>query len=55
MKHLQYNKKGELHVPIKYWKTDDITHVGIYQGSRGERPDLDFILKYKQEGKRLRI
>jgi hypothetical protein len=33
---------------------DDITHIGIYQGSRGERPDLDFILKYKQDGKRLR-
>jgi hypothetical protein len=54
MTSLNYNKGGELHVPIKYWKTDDITHVGIYQGSRGERPDLDFILKYKQEGKRLR-
>ena len=54
MKHLQYNKGGELHVPIKYWKTDEKTHVGIYQGSRGERPDLDFILKYKQDGKRLR-
>jgi len=54
MTSLNYNKGGELHVPIKYWKTDDITHVGIYQGSRGERPDLDFILKYKQDGKRLR-
>jgi hypothetical protein len=54
MTSLNYNKGGELHVPIKYWKTDDVTHVGIYQGSRGERPDLDFILKYKQEGKRLR-
>jgi hypothetical protein len=54
MTSLNYNKGGELHVPIKYWKTDDVTHVGIYQGGRGERPDLDFILKYKQEGKRLR-
>jgi hypothetical protein len=54
MTSLNYNKGGELHVPIKYWSTDEVTHVGIYQGSRGERPDLDFILKYKQEGKRLR-
>ena len=54
MKHLQYNKGGELHVPIKYWSTDEVTHVGIYQGSRGENPELDFILKYKQDGKRLR-
>jgi hypothetical protein len=28
--------------------------VAIYQGERGERPDLDFIVKYKEEGKRLR-
>jgi hypothetical protein len=28
--------------------------VAIYQGARGARPDLDFIVKYKQPGKRLR-
>ena len=54
MKHLQFNKKGINHKPIKHWKTDNVTEVAIYQGSRGERPDLDFIVKYKEEGKRLR-
>lgn len=54
MKHLQFNKNGVNHSPIKYWKTDDITEVAIYQGNRGERPDLDFIVKYKEDGKRLR-
>lgn len=54
MKHLHFNKKGVNHKPIKYWKTDNVTEVVIYQGSRGERPDLDFIVKYKEEGKRLR-
>ena len=54
MKHLQFNKKGVNHKPITYWKTDGVTEVAIYQGSRGERPDLDFIVKYKEEGKRLR-
>ena len=54
MKHLQFNKKGINHKPIKYWKTDNVTEVAIYQGERGERPDLDFIVKYKEEGKRLR-
>ena len=54
MKQLQFNKDGVNHSPIKYWKTDNVTEVAIYQGSRGERPDLDFILKYKQDGKRLR-
>lgn len=54
MNHLQFNKKGINHKPIKHWKTDSVTEVAIYQGSRGERPDLDFIVKYKEEGKRLR-
>jgi hypothetical protein len=54
MKHLEFNKKGVTHKPIKYWKTDNVTEVAIYQGSRGERPDLDFIVKYREEGKRLR-
>lgn len=54
MKNLSYNRKGVTHSPIKYWRTDDVTELAIYQGSRGERPDLDFIVKYKEEGKRLR-
>ena len=54
MKHLSFRKKGELFVPLKHWRTDSITEVAIYQGERGERPDLDFIVKYKEDGKRLR-
>ena len=54
MKHLQFNKNGINHQPIKHWRVDDVTEVAIYQGERGERPDLDFIVKYKEEGKRLR-
>ena len=54
MKHLTFNKKGETHKPIKHWKTDNVTEVAIYQGSRGEKPDIDFIVKYREEGKRLR-
>lgn len=54
MKHLQFNKKGVTHSPIKHWKTDSVTEVAIYQGSRGENPELDFIVKYREEGKRLR-
>ena len=54
MKQLTYNRKGVTHSPLLYWKTDDKTTVAIYQGVRGENPDLDFIVKYKEEGKRLR-
>jgi hypothetical protein len=54
MSKLTYNRKGVTYNPIKYWKTDYVTEVAIYQGSRGENPELDFIVKYKEENKRLR-
>lgn len=54
MKHLTFKKKGVEHKPIKVWKTDFVTEVAIYQGERGQNPELDFVVKYKEEGKRLR-
>jgi len=54
MKQLIYNRKKVAHSPLTYWKTDDKTTIGIYQGMRGENPELDFIVKYREEGKRLR-
>jgi len=55
MKQLNYKRKGEVHSPLLYWRTDDKTTVAIYQGERGENPELDFIVKYKEDGKRLRM
>jgi hypothetical protein len=54
MKQLTYNRKGESYSPSLYWQTDEKTMVAIYQGVRGENPELDFIVKYKEDGKRLR-
>ena len=54
MKSLIFNKKGITHIPVNFWTLSDGTIVVIYQGSRGARPDLDFVVKYKKEGKRLR-
>jgi len=53
---LTYKKRGtdDYYPPLKYYQTDDKTLVGIYQGFRGENPELDFIVKYKEEGRRLR-
>ncbi len=53
---LSYKEKGKdvRHNPLKYYVTGDGTAIGIYQGFRGENPDLDFIVKYKEKGKRLR-
>ncbi len=54
MKNLVFNRKGVTHNPVNYWTLSDGIIVVIYQGSRGARPDLDFVVKYKKEGKRLR-
>ena len=54
MKELTFKKKGVVHTPLTYWEIDNKFKIAIYQGERGARPDLDFIVKYKQEGKRLR-
>ena len=54
MKQLTYNRKGESHTPRLFWQTDEKTTIAIYQGVRGENPELDFIVKYKEDGKRLR-
>lgn len=54
MKELIFRKKGITHEPVNNWKMDNGFIVAIYQGGRGARPDLDFIVKYKQQGKRLR-
>lgn len=55
MKQLNYKRKGVIHSPLLYWQTDDKTIIAIYQGMRGENPELDFIVKYKENGKRLRM
>ena len=53
---LSYKIKNEdrRSYPLKSWEMDDGTMVAIYQGFRGENPDLDFIVKYREPGKRLR-
>lgn len=54
MKDLTFKKGGVTHEPLQYWEIDKKYKIAIYQGGRGARPDLDFIVKYKEEGKRLR-
>jgi len=54
MKELTFKKKGVVHTPLTFWQVDSTSKVAIYQGGRGARPDLDFIVKHKEEGKRLR-
>jgi len=45
---LSYKEKGKdvRHNPLKYYVTGDGTAIGIYQGFRGENPDLvDLLVK----------
>lgn len=51
---LNFKKKGLIHEPIRYWELTDGNYLIIYQGSRGDCPDLDFIVKYKNTKTRLR-
>lgn len=51
---LSYNKKGIKYIPLKFWILTNGQHISIYQGSRGQNPDLDFVIKYLETGKKLR-
>lgn len=53
MKELTYRKNGEIYAPIIFWNLNNIV-LAIYQGSRGANPPLDFVLRYKEDNKRLR-
>ena len=51
---LTYSKKGVTFLPLSTYTMLDGTMVAVYQGSRGDNPELDFIVKYKETNKRLR-
>ena len=50
---LTYKQRGtdNYYPPLNYYTMEDGTAIGIYQGFRGENPDLDFIVKYREPGK----
>ena len=55
MEKLQYKiKNGPRVESVNEFTLSDDTIVALFQGFRGENPNLDFIVKYKESGKRLR-
>ena len=46
--------KGTKGYSFKEFYLSNKTVIGIFQGSRGENPELDIIIKYKESGKRVR-
>lgn len=53
-KKLSFKKKGIQHDPINHWELTDGNIIAIYQGARGDNPELDFVVKYLAPNKRLR-
>lgn len=51
---LRFKKKGIEHTSIKEIKLNDGTLIGVFEGSRGHNPDHDILIKYQENGKRLR-
>lgn len=48
------NGKGTKIKAFKEFKLKDGTIIGVFQGSRGQNPDLDIIVKYQEKGKAVR-
>jgi len=46
---MEYKKHGVTHVAFKEFKLSDGSIIGIFQGNRGENPDLDIRICYKDK------
>jgi hypothetical protein len=51
---LRFKREGIEHIAIKEIKLVDGTIIGVFEGSRGADPDHDILIKYQENGKRLR-
>jgi len=51
---MKYKKDGKEHTAVKTIKLNDGTIIGVFEGSRGHNPDHDILIKYQEQGKRLR-
>jgi len=52
---LKYKKNGKEYKAFKEFKLSDGTIIGVFQGSFGQNPDLDMVIRYLCKGcKRLR-
>lgn len=51
---MRFKREGIEHQSIKEIKLQDGTIIGVFEGNRGANPDHDILIKYQEEGKRLR-
>lgn len=51
---LRFKKEGIEHIALKEITLQDGTIIGVFEGSRGHKPECDILIKYQEKGKRLR-
>ncbi len=51
---MKFKRDGKEHIAIKEICLNDNTVIGVFEGSRGANPDHDILIKYQENGKRLR-
>ena len=51
---LRFKRDGKEHIAVKEIKLPDGTIIGVFEGSRGHNPDHDILIKYQEDGKRVR-
>ncbi|MCX9081711.1 MAG: hypothetical protein OIN83_05900 [Candidatus Methanoperedens sp.] len=51
---MKFTRDGKEHIAIKKICLNDDTVIGVFEGSRGANPDHDILIKYQENGKRLR-
>jgi len=51
---MKYKKDGKEHMAVREISLEYGTKIGVFEGSRGHNPDHDILIKYQEQGKRLR-
>src|SRR3989344_1637894 len=51
---MKYKKDGKEHLAVREISVGYGVKIGVFEGSRGHNPDHDILIKYQEEGKRLR-
>ena len=51
---MRYKREGKEHLAVREVSLDYGTKIGVFEGNRGANPDHDILIKYQEQGKRLR-
>lgn len=51
---MKFKRNKKEHIALKEIKLSDGTIIGVFAGNRGHNPDHDILIRYQENGKRLR-